>query len=624
MLSINTNLASFIAQRSMKQSTNALNQAIERMTTGFKINHAKDNAANYNIATNMTTKIGALQVAEDNCAMGLDMITTASDTLSGIDDKLVRLRSLATQASNGTYGTQSLNAINTEANALVDEIARLYSTAEYNGIKLFSDTSSTPAPIMATFAIRARAASFGYSDEEIAEMTTLTEAFQAGAFVEGEIYSISSVDELEKFRDMVNAGNRGAGSTFVLTKDLNLSGISNWTPIGNDFNNVFIFSGVFDGNGHVISNLKINDTSGGFQGLFGIVGCLISEPPAEIKNLGLEEVNINGGTVVGALVAIIGTEGTVNISNNYSTGTVSGFSIVGGLVGGSESGGTINITNNYSTATVSAQDESAGGLIGTFYNEGITDLENNFVTGDVSGTNGVGGLVGNLIGSNGDLNITNNFATGSVTGSTSVGGLIGECTGSPSPTIINCASVQADNYVAQKSKNEILAPANLESMGFSAANGWTIKNGLPVHNFKSTGGGSATTTGSNPISLQVGIGANSDSQINLDLGFSLGTVDDLRMIGLDTTTDFLDIIDEMIATVSAKQIEYGAAQNRLESALDEISTQHENLVSSRSTLRDADIADISSEYIRQQILQQASATLMSTANQSASIALSLI
>ena len=66
MLSINTNLSSIIAQRSMKQSTNLLNQAIERMTTGFKINHAKDNAANYSIATNMTTRINSYMVAQDN------------------------------------------------------------------------------------------------------------------------------------------------------------------------------------------------------------------------------------------------------------------------------------------------------------------------------------------------------------------------------------------------------------------------------------------------------------------------------------------------------------------------------------------------------------------------------
>ena len=138
------------------------------------------------------------------------------------------------------------------------------------------------------------------------------------------------------------------------------------------------------------------------------------------------------------------------------------------------------------------------------------------------------------------------------------------------------------------------------------------------------GGATGPLIGSNQILLQVGIGADSASQIGVDLGFSLGAVDDLRMIGLDTTTDFLSFIDEMIATVSAKQVEYGAAQNRLESALDEIATQYENLASSRSTIRDADMAELSSTYIQQQILQQAAATLMSTANQSPAIALQLI
>ena len=79
-----------------------------------------------------------------------------------------------------------------------------------------------------------------------------------------------------------------------------------------------------------------------------------------------------------------------------------------------------------------------------------------------------------------------------------------------------------------------------------------------------------------------------------------------------------------MSSLSSKQAEYGAVQNRLESALDEISIKYENLVSSRSTLRDADIAKVSSTYIQQQILQQASATLMATANQSPAIALQLI
>ena len=674
MLSINTNLSSLIVQSNLKQSTNSLNTAIERMTTGCKLNHASDNAANYSIATNMQTKLGAYQVAEENAMMGLDMLQTGESSLNQISDKLSRLRALIVQANNGTYGTQSLSAINSESNALVDEISRLYSTAEYNGIKLFSDSASADsAPAIATYAMRARAASFGYSQEEIDAMTTLSEAYEAGAFVEDVTYSISSEEELAKFAELVNAGNSGAGSTFVLTKDLDLSGISNWTPIGYSVDVSKFFSGVFDGNGHVISNLKINDTSGAFQGLFGLVGSFDPNNYVEIKNLGLENVNINGGELAGALAGMVLSAGTVNISNNYSTGTVNisnsnspgmlGLpgSGAGGLVGMifSQADSLVSFDNNYSTATVNAI-STAGGLVGnisTMNNSSVTlcnnfatgdvsaqsvaggllgstsintggsvSLYNNFVTGDINGTDNVGGLIGEAYCNNGESSIENNYATGSVIGSFNIGGFIGGVTGN-APTVTNCASVQADTYVIQMSVNEILAPTNLESMDFTNANGWTIKNGLPVLTWQSASSGGGATgplVGSNSISLQVGIGASNSSQIGIDLGFSLGAVDDLRMIGLDTTTDFLSIVDEMIATVNAKEVEYGAASNRLESVLEEISTQYENLVSSLSTIRDADMAEVSSEYIKQQILQQASATLMATANQTPAIALQLL
>ena len=139
-----------------------------------------------------------------------------------------------------------------------------------------------------------------------------------------------------------------------------------------------------------------------------------------------------------------------------------------------------------------------------------------------------------------------------------------------------------------------------------------------------TGGAGGASLGNGFVTLQIGTTSNSNSQIGFEMSFTLNNIDDLRMIGLDTTTDYLTTLDNMLSIVNAKQTEFGAVENRLNSALDEISIQYENLVSSRSTIRDADIAEVSSEYIRQQILQQASATLLSTANQSPSIALQLI
>ena len=136
MLSINTNLSSLIAQNSMGQATSKLNQAVERMTTGYKLNHAKDNAANYSISTNMTTQMGAYMVAEDNVSIGMEMVATAESIISQMQDHATRLRALSTQARNGTYGAQSLTAIQTEVNARIAEITRLYLSSEFNGISL--------------------------------------------------------------------------------------------------------------------------------------------------------------------------------------------------------------------------------------------------------------------------------------------------------------------------------------------------------------------------------------------------------------------------------------------------------------------------------------------------------
>lgn len=86
----------------------------------------------------------------------------------------------------------------------------------------------------------------------------------------------------------------------------------------------------------------------------------------------------------------------------------------------------------------------------------------------------------------------------------------------------------------------------------------------------------------------------------------------------------LDKIDEVINEISSRTTTLGSAQNRIESAIESISVQSENITSSLSTLRDADVAEESSNYIKAQILQQASATLLATANQTPSIALNLL
>lgn len=135
-LTINTNLSSLIVQKNLSSATTSLNNAIERMSTGYKINHAKDDAAGFSIANNWQTKIGSLDVASDNASMGADMLKTAEENYSLITEHLQRVRDLTEQAANGTYGADSLKAIASEMTARLNEIDRIAANAEFNGISL--------------------------------------------------------------------------------------------------------------------------------------------------------------------------------------------------------------------------------------------------------------------------------------------------------------------------------------------------------------------------------------------------------------------------------------------------------------------------------------------------------
>ena len=124
MVSLTSNISALQIQDELRTATNQINQALERLSTGYKVNSAKDDAAGYSIATEMETKIGAYDVAEVNAMIGMDFLNTATSSLELISSHLDRVKSLAVQAQNGGYDFVSLNAINNEAKQRVNEIKR--------------------------------------------------------------------------------------------------------------------------------------------------------------------------------------------------------------------------------------------------------------------------------------------------------------------------------------------------------------------------------------------------------------------------------------------------------------------------------------------------------------------
>jgi len=272
-------------------------------------------------------------------------------------------------------------------------------------------------------------------------------------------------------------GGGSPSNNYVLGADIDATDTKNWnggagfTPLFDPFQGTSL-NGVFDGLGHTVSKLTINQPTTSYVGLFSAVG------NGSVRNVGLVDASITGNGNVGALAGslsggfssgvidasyasgtvwgnsnvggLVGSAGKAIISNSYATanltnvaasdagglvgalqtgsiiegsyamGTVKGSGKVGGLVGETES--TTAVRNSYSSATVTntsaGSNSLTGGLVG--YNTG--EISNSFATGQVdSWSSEVGGLVG----ANGGGAISNSFATGAVSGTDNVGGLVG-------------------------------------------------------------------------------------------------------------------------------------------------------------------------------------------------------
>ena len=140
-ITINTNLASLVAQRNLSSATTGMNTAMERLSTGYRINSGADDAAGSAVSCLMEAQISGYDVAESNAEMGLSLLDTAEGVLGIVGDYLQRIRDLTEQAANGTYGTSSMQAIRTEVEQRMLEINRLCSVIDFNGIKLLDGTS---------------------------------------------------------------------------------------------------------------------------------------------------------------------------------------------------------------------------------------------------------------------------------------------------------------------------------------------------------------------------------------------------------------------------------------------------------------------------------------------------
>jgi len=147
---VNTNTQSLFAQRALRQNTGMVQKSIEKLSTGYRINRAGDDAAGLSISNKMTTLIRGMDQAKRNIGDGIGMISTIDGALGTVQDNLQRIRELTVQALNGTNSNDERDAIQREVNERVTAINDMGTQATFNGVNLLKGTANITLQIGAS------------------------------------------------------------------------------------------------------------------------------------------------------------------------------------------------------------------------------------------------------------------------------------------------------------------------------------------------------------------------------------------------------------------------------------------------------------------------------------------
>jgi len=194
-LVINTNTAAITAQRHLNESRLEMEKAMERLSSGKRINSAMDDAAGLTIAHSLDAKVSSLNMAARNANDGISLINLAEGALEEVTSMLIRMRSLAVQAMNGTYAQADRSNLSLEFETLAEEITRISDNTFFNGISVIgasanvsfqvghnsTDTIAIVTKDMAAEAIGSGTPAFNVGSLSIASIGGTSSAFAAGS-----------------------------------------------------------------------------------------------------------------------------------------------------------------------------------------------------------------------------------------------------------------------------------------------------------------------------------------------------------------------------------------------------------------------------------------------------------
>ena len=552
---IQHNIMAMNAYRNYNNNTSALSKNLEKLSSGYKINRAGDDAAGLAISEKMRAQITGLNAASKNVKDGISLVKTAEGAMQEIQDMLNRMDYLATQSANGTYDNEVDRAnLQKEVDALKTEINRIADSANFNGIKLLDGS---------------------LADKQVAEKIEIG----------GNFASVKSEGAKGKYTNSVAYAmadtNAKAGDTFTFTASLD-DGTSKSVTLTLKYDDVNKknYLETADGTKYDIASTA-NSTSANAAVTVAELGSAFTKE--------LEKSDLGKDFVISAAAGKITLEAKEKGTNSPK---ITAFDFETNI-GGTRSKVDMGVVQD-TPATDDGREIAATDITeydGTNYEDAVFTIngkkfvlmaENMDATTDAwfKATQGLGSDVTILVG--GQAGLTKN-----------------------DPNF-----QQNIDKIAEVTGLTVTDAIDETSIGAAADTGVASGAGIRLSKGKGTEGGGLT--------LQIGDTADDYNQMKVAIGDmhtkAMG-IADVDISTQDGAAAAIQTIKDAINYVSGVRGDLGAVQNRLEHTQNNLSVMAENIQDAESTIRDTDVAEEMMSYVKNNILVQSAQAMLAQANQ---------
>ncbi len=597
---IQHNIAAMNSYRNYTNNVSAVNKNLEKLSSGYKINRAGDDAAGLAISEKMRAQITGLQTAQKNAKDGISLVKTAEGALQEVHDMLNRMVTLATQSANGTYDNEVDRAnLQKEVDQLRAEINRIADSSNFNGIKLLDGSMDGAGKFNMSGSVNTTDAAM--------EFTVLRDGQQSVSEPAAGVYSIDfsgfSITNNDKTQDAtvtftlatgvtadvtVNKGSVMDGAQFAqkLMDALDEKGTN---PTSND-KKITI-----DGNTYTMSvtgskltltmdEIPSADVTTKFEAKISTPNPQTGWKPDELTTNGAEQLQVtpeveavtNAGRAYGQ--AQFNLIKAIGLTTNSTYGDLDGKAIQIGK-------------ETYVFATTDASKERFGGVSGAkvidFTDKAKgTKIDETLISQRLAkaAENNSYFKVGSNVGTSGDSMIT-----------------LTEKEGAIDYKVNNLAGVDG------KSKQNGATSAAIDA---------TSADWLGL--VKAGSGAVTTSSGASSLTLQIGDTSDSYNQMKVNIqdchAKAIG-IGDIDISSQTSAQAAVEKIKSAINYVSDVRGTLGATQNRLEHTINNLSVMAENIQDAESTIRDTDIAEEMMAYTKNNILVQSAQAMLAQANQ---------